>query len=130
MSWLGMFVDQGSLTAEAKSDKETPSRGQSPTDASPGLISISDPQFETSKTLKLSTGETVSIRDVPEINEKHAALTLLEAKFSKTNNVALLDRTLTLISGKYIFEATLLREVELRGEGTPAPLGSRLDSQR
>ena len=105
MSWLGMFVDQGSLTVSAQFENEASS--QSPTDTSPGLISISDPQFETSKTLKLPTGNTVSIREVPEINEKHAALTLLEAKFSKTDNVALLDRTLTLISGKYIFEAAV-----------------------
>ena len=105
MSWTEMFVDQGALTASSKSGDEASSISQLKTETSPGLISISDPQFETSKALKLQTGDTVSIRDVSEINEKHAALTLLEAKFSKTDNVVLLDRTLTLISGEYIFEA-------------------------
>lgn len=108
--WSEMFVDQGNAAASDKSESKTSLIDRSSVDASPGLISISDPQFETSKTLKLQTphirgGDTVSIKDVPEINEKHAALTLLEAKFSKSNNVVLLDRTLTLISGKYIFEA-------------------------
>ena len=105
MSWSEMFVDQGNATASNKSESKTSLIDRSSVDASPGLISISDPQFKTSKTLRLQTGDTVSIKDVPEINEKHAALTLLEAKFSKNNNVVLLDRTLTLISGKYIFEA-------------------------
>lgn len=118
MRWSKMFIDQGELTIDA------PGAGSSQTEAilarcgdgkgpmRPGLISLDPPEFERSK---LPSTVSVSINNVSQISQRHAALTLSEYKVSRSNNIVLLDRTLTQVSGRYIFEAVSMNSDQIVG---------------